>query len=258
MPDRGFLPLDAPSLRAVLVDDEPAATSWLAELLNRHPHVEVVGTAEDATAAERLLDQLRPDVVFVDVRMPRRSGLTVLNRLKPGMRGVVVTAYPEFALAAFEVAAVDYLLKPVTAERLDRTLARLAGVTPRQGGHQDGDGSRAEPEAERIWLDIGGQTAVIQPEEILWIEADENYSRVQCRGQPSLLVRRTLAQWEEQLPQAVFCRVSRSLIVRLDQIKRIRWRAKGGTLLEMAGAETPLTLGRPATRRLKERLDRGA
>ena len=86
MPDRGFLPSDAPSLRAVLVDDEPAATSWVAELLNRHPYVEVVGTAEDATTAERLLDQLRPDVVFVDVQLPRRSGLTVLAFLVPGRR----------------------------------------------------------------------------------------------------------------------------------------------------------------------------
>ena len=260
MPDRVVMPERPPPLRAVLVDDEPAAAGWLAALLARHPHVEVVGTAEDADAAEGLIGRLRPDVVFVDVQMPRRSGLTVLDRLGPETRGVVVTAHEEFAVDAFDTAAVDYLVKPVTADRLDRTLARLAGAGPRGGGTMDEAGdavvSGTAADNDKLWLAFGGETTVVDPEQILWIEAEENYSRVCCSGQPPLLVRRTLTEWEKLLSEESFLRVSRSLILRLDRIVRIRWRAKGGTQLELAGAEGLLTLGRPATRRLKERLDR--
>ena len=101
-----------------------AASCWLADLLGRHEHVEIVGRAVDADAAERLIRELAPDVVFVDIEMPGRDGLAVVDRLDGNTRGVVVAAFEQYAVEGFDTPAVGYLLKPVTDGRLTRTLAR--------------------------------------------------------------------------------------------------------------------------------------
>lgn len=248
--DRTDPPTDPPRLRVVLVDDELAANRWLAELLSRHDHVQVVGRARTADRAEALIARVRPDVVFIDVEMPGRDGLSVLDRLDPSIRGVIVTAFEEYAVEAFETPAVDYLLKPVTAARLNRTLARLAGGGPRQES-----AAPAVPADERITLPLAGETAVIPASTILWIESRVNYSVVNLIGREPLTVRRPLVQWDRDLPAASFQRVSRSLIVGLGHIAMIRWQWRGGTQIEFAGSDAVLTLGRAATRRLKERID---
>ena len=252
------LPENPPPLRVVLVDDEPAASCWLADLLGRHEHVEIVGRAVDADAAERLIRELAPDVVFVDIEMPGRDGLAVVDRLDGNTRGVVVTAFEQYAVEAFDTAAVDYLLKPVTAARLTRTLARLAW----SGGRNHVDAAAASvaqagPSSDETILPVQaiGATAVITLGEVLWIEAAENTSRVHRAHEPPLFVRKSLADWEETLPAADFVRVSRSVILRLDRIEGIRWNWQQGTQLSFRGSQDTLTIGRSATRRLKDRLE---
>ncbi|MFM8414295.1 MAG: LytR/AlgR family response regulator transcription factor [Planctomycetota bacterium] len=252
-----------PPLRVLLVDDEPAATNWLAELLSRHQHVSVVGRATDADRAERLIARLKPDVVFVDIEMPGRDGLALLDRLDGRTLGVVVTAFEDYAVEAFDTAAVDYLLKPVTAARLGRTLARLAGSRGRSGAVAPfaDDGSVEEAPPEPVGLDdkfavpTGRATTLVAADEILWLEALDNYSLVHRAGAPPLTVRRPLAEWEAALPPGSFLRLDRSLIVGLDRIDAIHWRWQGGTQVAFVGSEATLTLGRAATRRLKDRLD---
>lgn len=253
------LPENPPPLRVVLVDDEPAASCWLADLLGRHEHVKIVGRAVDADAAERLIRELAPDVVFVDIEMPGRDGLAVVDRLDGKTRGVVVTAFEEYAVEAFDTAAVDYLLKPVTAARLTRTLARLA----LSGGRNHVDAAAASvaqagPSSDETILPVqaSGTTAVITLGEILWIEAAENMSRVYRAHEPPLFVRKSLAHWAETLPTDDFLRVSRSAILRLDRIEGIRWNWQQGTQLRsFRGSQDTLTIGRSATRRLKGRLE---
>lgn len=259
MAEKLTMPEDPPPLRVVLVDDEPAASSWLADLLERYDHVTIVGRAVDADGAEQLIRQLRPDVVFVDIEMPGRDGLAVIDRLDGKTRGVVVTAFDEYAVEAFDTAAVDYLLKPVTVARLDRTLARLAQTTGRQAVHGEPPtmpDQHASPVGNATTLPVpaSGATAVIALGEILWIEAEENTSRVHRAGAASLFVRQSLARWEETLPADDFLRVSRSVILRLDRIEGIRWDWQRGTELTFRGSTATLTIGRPATRRLKDRL----
>jgi two-component system LytT family response regulator len=252
VPDRDHPPEEPALLRILLVDDESAASRWMADLLARHRHVRVVGRARQADRAEELIARLKPDVVFIDIEMPGRDGLSVLDRLDPSIKGVIVTAYEDYAVEAFDTAAVDYLLKPVTAARLDRTLARLAG---------GGRGSQPPPAAAdvaepRLSLPIGRETIVVPASEVLWVESQENYSQLTLLGRPPLVVRRPLVQWEAELPPSMFLRVSRSLIVGLPRIAMVRWQWQGGTQLEFSGSDAVLTLGRAATRRLKERIDR--
>lgn len=194
--------------------------------------------------------------MFIDIEMPGRDGLSLLDRLDANTRGVIVTAYDDYAVEAFDTAAVDYLLKPVTAERLGRTLARLDRV----GGRQDG-GVGADPASDpgrlvdKLALPTGRATALLPTEQILWLEALDNYSRVHRIGGPPLTVRRSLAEWAETLAGESFLRLDRSLIVGLDRIDAIHWRWQGGTLVSFVGSTATLTLGRAATRRLKDRLD---
>ena len=257
-------PENQPPLRVVLVDDEPAASCWLADLLGRHEHVEIVGRAVDADGAERLIRQLEPDVVFVDIEMPGRDGLAVVDRLGRKTRSVVVTAFEEYAVEAFDTAAVDYLLKPVTAARLARTLARLARGSGRAAGQGEDEKATGEAAAQpargkasdaRIPLAAEGVTALVTLADILWIEAAENHSRVYRAVEPALFVRQSLARWEELLPADAFLRVSRSVILRLDRIEGIRWNWQQGTQLSFVGCDARLTIGRSAARRLKDRLE---
>ena len=261
MPDASLAPTALPPLRAVLVDDESAASDWLAELLSRHQHVSVVGRATSADRAERLIARLKPDVVFVDVEMPGRDGLALLDRLEGQTVGVVVTAFEDYAVEAFDTAAVDYLLKPVTAARLGRTLARLAAGLGRSPIVTVGDGEAPPPDPagldDKLPVPTGRATTLVPADEILWLEALDNYSLVHRSDAPPLTVRRSLAEWEEILCPGPFLRLDRSLIVGLDHIDAIHWRWQGGTQVAFVGCEATLTLGRAATRRLKDRLDGG-
>lgn len=251
-----------PPLRVLLVDDESAASRWLAELLARHEHVTVVGRATNADRAEELIARFRPDAVFIDIEMPGRDGLALLDRLDPEIRGVIVTAFEDYAVEAFDTAAVDYLLKPVTAARLERTLARLAGGGGRQGGIARAVAASAESADlpamldEKVVVVTGRATALVPAEKILWVEALDNYSKVYRLGGQPLVARRSLAEWEASLPPASFLRLDRSLIVGLDRIDAIHWRWQGGTQLSFIGSDAVLLIGRAATRRLKDRVDR--
>lgn len=259
MAERSRLPL-----RVLLVDDESAATDWLADLLARHQEMVIVGRASDADEAERLIARLEPDVVFVDIEMPGRDGLAIVDRLDPGIRAVIVTAFDDYAVEAFDTAAVDYLIKPVTAARLARTIARLTSGQGRSGTaagvpHERGI-EPPHPEAaglaEKVPVATGRATKLVAADEILWLEALDNYSQVHRIGGPPLVIRRSLADWEQALQQKKsFLRLDRSLIVGLDRIDAIEWRLHGGTRVAFIGSDATLTIGRAATRRLKDAID---
>lgn len=254
-----------PPLRVLLVDDESAASRWLAELLSRYQHVTVVGRATSADQAERLIEVLKPDVVFIDIEMPGRDGLSVLERIDGNTRGVIVTAFDDYAVEAFDTAAVDYLLKPVTAARLERTLTRLAGGWTRfdsvtrahTSGPEEGTITPATLD-DKVVVSTGRATALLPAAEILWVEALDNYSKVYRTGGQPIVVRRSLAEWGQALPVASFLRLDRSLIVGLDRIDAIHWRWQGGTQVSFIGSDALLLIGRAATRRLKDRVDRSS
>lgn len=234
-------------LRTILVDDEIAANRWLMELLTAHPRIEVVGTATSAPQAERLIAQTAPDLLFLDIEMPGRSGLDLLARTNPMLRTVLVTAHEQHALKAFDLGACDYLLKPVSAERLARSIARLT-QTPLK--------AVVAPPAEpaRVVINSHQGSLLLDLEEILWIEARENYSLVQRASGESHLVRRLLGDWVTELPAGRFHRISRSLVLHCGRICEVQRLPGEECVVRFANSDHELHLGRTGTRRLRHYL----
>jgi two-component system response regulator AlgR len=204
-------------LRVLVVDDEPLAIERLQILLARLPGVSLAGTATDGEAALRVIDAVGPDVVLLDIAMPGMDGIDVARAL--GGRDKVplvifVTAFDNFAVAAFDVAAGDYLMKPVQGERLARALER-ARAHPRRSGT---GGAEARPAfVEEFWVPEHHGLVRIAASQIDRITAERDYMRLHV-GARSWLIHRTIAKLEEELDPAMFVRVHRSVILRRDTI----------------------------------------
>jgi two-component system, LytTR family, response regulator len=238
---------------AVLVDDEPPARAKLRRFLEEDGRVTVVGEAGDGAAAVRLVEEAEPDLVFLDVQMPGMDGFEVLEALEvdPLPRVVFVTAYEEHALRAFEVRALDYLLKPVDRERFTRALDRaLEAAAP---GATDARGvlsALAERRPlERFLVRTRGRMVLVPVEDVDWIGAAGNYVAVHAGGQIHL-VRGTLQELEERLPAERFVRIHRSSIVNLDRVREMHPWSHGDLMVVLEGGEE-LRL----SRRYRDRLE---
>lgn len=223
-------------LRTLIVDDEPLARERLRTLLADDPEVEVVGECADGRGAVRAMRELAPALVFLDVQMPVLDGFEVVTEIGvERMPAVIfVTAYDEYAIRAFDVHALDYLLKPFERSRFDRAVARakeqladgteqglarqLRALLKEVGPARDG--------ADRLVIKSRGRITFVRPEEVAWIEAAGNYVRLHVKD-GSHLMRETMTKVLERLPSGEFLRVSRSAIVRLDRIRELRPRQHG-------------------------------
>ncbi|HEY0154719.1 MAG TPA: LytTR family DNA-binding domain-containing protein [Longimicrobium sp.] len=194
-------------IRALLVDDEPLARRGLHQLLAPHADVEIVGECGDGRSALDAIRALRPDLLFLDVQMPELDGFAVMRALGADAPPAVVflTAYGEFALEAFDVEAVDYLVKPVREERFEEALRRAR---------------RRLPAADHFLVPGARGQVVIRVDEVEWIEADDYYARIHAHGR-SYLLREALASIEERLAGTRLVRVHRGALVHLDRIRRI-------------------------------------
>jgi two-component system LytT family response regulator len=249
-------------ITALIVDDEPRAVDRLAAMLDESGQVEVIGTAANVDDAERFLAGRVPDVVFLDIDMPRRLGIDLVASLPAGTKLVFVTAHEGHAVDAFRHGALDYVLKPFDAERLAVTLGRLATA---MGDSEARPAPVAEPAPAditadlatvRLVFDAGRGVELVPLAEVAWIEAVQNYSRVQAAGRKPGIVRRTMQEWEELVrPTGEFHRLGRSLIVRLPSLRSTQWKSRDQTLLFFTGVAEPLPIGRAAAGRLKELLD---
>lgn len=206
-------------IRTVIVDDEPLARTSLTVLLRLHPEVEIVaecGSGEDALSVIRAS---KPDLVFLDVQMPECDGFDVIEILGSDAPCVVfVTAYDSYALRAFEVGALDYLLKPFDNARFERTLERakerVASVN---------NGQKAK---KSFVIKTAGQVSFVAASEIDWIEAADYYVSLHL-GAKTHLLRRSMAELEKELDQKAFCRIHRSAIVRLEKVRRLELNESG-------------------------------
>ena len=205
------------NLRVLVVDDEPLAVERLQLLLARCPGTTVVGTANDGEAALRIAEAVSPDVVLLDIAMPGMDGIDVAAALSASTVDpavVFVTAFDNFAVAAFDVAAIDYLMKPVQPERLERALDRVREHVA-GGGRKAGGAAPAH--VEEFWVpDLTGLVR-IAASDIERITAERDYMRLHV-GQRSWLIHRTIAKLEEDLDPELFIRVHRSVILRKDTI----------------------------------------
>jgi DNA-binding LytR/AlgR family response regulator len=232
-------------LRVLVIDDERPALDELAFLLERDPRVDGVLTTDSATEALRLLRELEVDVVFLDIQMPGLSGLDlaqVLARFKAPPPIVFVTAHDEHAVEAFDLRAVDYVLKPVREERLAEAVRRVL----------EGSSRPAENADEQIPVERGGVTRFIKRTEVTYVEAHGDYARLHTAA-GSHLVRTPLSTLEEEWATAGFVRIHRSLLVSLAHVDEIRMES-GRCTVVIGGSD--LQVSRRHTRELRELLTR--
>ncbi len=225
-----------PRPTAIIVDDEPGLVAQLQKALAaRWPDLEVVATAGDGPRALALVDQHRPDVVFLDIQMPGMSGLEVARRLAGRSHVAFVTAFDQYAVEAFDNAAVDYLLKPVDGERLARSVARLrerlASRPPDLGALLDRLADRLRPAAATLqWLQVQERQDVVlvAVEDVDVFQSSEKYT-LALTADREWVIRTPLKELEAQLDPARFWRVHRSAIVRVAAVARVS-RDLGGQL----------------------------
>lgn len=234
-----------PILRTVIVDDEETARERLRDMLTGRHDIRVVGEADSVSATAALCTSLQPDLVFLDVQMPKGDGFSLLEKLDPPLPAIIfVTAYDEYALRAFEINAVDYLLKPVNRDRLSHALER---VVKRPVSAKDG----ILLESDRVFLESGSRTRVAFVAEICGIEASENYTRVILADGSSEFLRKKITEWETRLSASIFVRVNRSLIVNLRHVRKVSMTGRSTTIIEVTGFPQPISLGRATGTRLR-------
>ena len=264
---------EPPALRAVVVDDESPARDILREYLAGEAGVEVVAECANGFEAVKRIGELSPDLVFLDVQMPKLDGFEVLELIDPGPAVVFVTAYDEYALKAFEVHAVDYLLKPFGRERLTEALARVrarkAGASPAPAGVGPGaeSGQRAPAVSpgqiaaaarrpgqfvERLLVKEGAQVHVIPAEKLDYLEAQDDYVAIHTAGK-SHLKAGTLSELSSGLDPDRFVRIHRSYVLNIERIGRLELYAKDSRVVILAdGRQLPVS--RAGYARLKELL----
>lgn len=240
-------------IRAVIAEDEPLARRRLLRLLQQRDDVEVVGTAKSGSDAVELIASLAPDLLFLDIHMPELSGFEVLSAAGDAPMPAVIftTAYDEYAVRAFEVHALDYLLKPFDAERLHAAVDRasLLWRTAALGCPRTGEG--ASPPLRRFVVRTPGRVVFLAISEIDWIEAADNYVYVHA-GREKHLMRGTLAAAEKALGSR-FVRVHRSSIVNLDAVVEVTTKGHGEFVIVLRSGERQ-TVSRTYASRIRQEL----
>jgi two-component system LytT family response regulator len=251
-------------IRALIVDDEPLARRRIKSLLAQDSTVDVIGECSDGHKAVASISELTPDLVFLDVQMPAMDGFEVIKTIGAERMPTVifVTAYDQYALKAFEVNALDYLLKPFDRRRFQKTLERAKAMISGLGnGNVNNqllsllrDLRREHETPERFVIKSGGRVVFLRVEEIDVMRAVGNYVRLQV-GRDSHFMRETMTGMEAKLDPDRFMRIHRSTIVNLDRVKEVQPWAKGEYVLIMRDG-TRLIMSRRYRERLNERLNK--
>ena len=229
-----------PRLRALIVDDEPLARKRLRDLLADEPSLEIIGEAGSGTEAVKMIRGERPDLVLLDIQMPGTDGFGVVREIAGEDPPLIifVTAHDEHAIKAFEVEAVDYVLKPVLAPRLKEAVRRAVDRIRGGGRDTSGDLARllerlstpAAPQSERLPIRRDGSVTFVRVDEIDWLEADGDYVRIHA-GKATHVIRETIAEALSKLPSGRFVRVHRSIVVNTERIREVQPWFKGDYVL---------------------------
>jgi two-component system response regulator AlgR len=232
-------------LRTLIVDDEPLAVERLEILSRDHPTIKIIGTANDGIEALRIAHQLTPDLIFLDIGMPKMDGINAARALglmtqKPAI--ILVTAYDNFAVEAFDLDVIDYVLKPVSSERLGRAIARVRGPQDATPATDVPPATPAGQYAHEFWVSHRAELIRVAAMDIERIEADRDYMRLHTSGR-SYLLHQTISTLEQRLDPQQFQRIHRSHIVRRDLITGLRHEG-GGVWHALLGEDLSMRIGR--------------
>lgn len=240
-------------LRAVIVDDEPIASQALRRMLAVFPGIEISGEAESVDEAERLIRNARANAVFLDIELYGESGFDLVPRLDDNVAVVFVTAFNEYAIRAFEVNALDYLLKPVTKDRLAESIQRLH---KRQRSRPPSDSSEHLNPDDLILVQDGKRRRWLVLKRLCIIEANGDFTVLRSTDGISGVFWRSLRQWEALLPRDRFVRIHRGMIVNLEHVEDFGSMPGNRLKLHMAGGAGPCIASRRLTPQLRKRLSK--
>jgi len=211
-------------MKALIVDDERVARQELKRLLSAHPEVEIVAEAQNGEQALHLIPKLAPDVIFLDIQMPEMTGFELLAKLDDVPQVIFTTAYNEYAIRAFEVSALDYLLKPIAPPRLAAAIAKLR---PR----------KIPPRLEQVFVRDGERCWLVSVADIYLLESEGNYTRVCFQGERPLIAR-SLAALESSLDPSIFFRTSRAQMINLKWVEKVETGPAGNLEITLRSGET--------------------
>src|SRR6187397_1673604 len=237
-------------MRAIIIDDERLARTELRKLLQDYPEVEVVDEAANADEGINKIDSLQPDLVFLDIQMPGKTGFDMLAELERAPHVIFTTAYDEYALKAFEVNALDYLLKPIEPKRLADAVHKLQYEINKERAGLNGVNRGPLTEADQVFVKDGERCWFVKLSEIRLFESVGNYAKV-FFGPNKPLILKSLNALEERLDEKTFFRANRKHIVNLRMIDKIEPYFNGGLLLELKGGEK-IEVSRRQTVKFKE------
>lgn len=236
-------------LEAVIVDDERLARIALRTLLSEIPEVKVVGEADCIDKASRLIKSLNPDIVFLDIQLAGESGFELLDKIETDTRVVFVTAFDEYAVRAFEVNALDYLLKPVSSARLKETIDRV--YLERKGSIKN---LRSLDYDDSLFLILTSRHVFLKINTIVYISSSKDYTEVFLSDNRRGLTNKSMQEWEIRLPQKHFCRIHRSTIINLDFVVRIEEYFNNSFQIYLKGIDKPFTMSRRYSSTIKARM----
>jgi two-component system LytT family response regulator len=237
-------------IRVMIVDDEAPARAVLAEFLADYPQFTVVAECANGYEAVKLYPERRPELLFLDIQMPKLDGFEVLDLLEPKPKVVFVTAYDEFALRAFEVHAIDYLLKPYSTARFAEVVAHAEQLVRRDEPQAVTAMTDSRRPLSRIAFRDGGTIAVVPVQRIDYLEAQDDYVHVYAKGQ-KYVKQQTLTDLARLLDPSRFVRIHRSYVINLDSLQKVEPYAKDSRVV-ILGDGTKIPVSRAGFERLKE------
>jgi len=231
-------------MKALIVDDERLARKELIKLLEEHPSIEVAGEAANADEAEQMITDLNPDLLFLDIQMPGRTGFQLLESLDSAPLVVFTTAYDEFALKAFEVNALDYLLKPITPERLGEAVHKVQEKERMRSGKPRDKKLGLE---DQVFVKDGERCWFVSLAQVRMFESDGNYIKVYFDSNRPM-IHKSLNALDEKLDERAFFRASRKHIVNLSWVEGIEPWFNGGLMVRLRGGDKVEVSRRQAAR----------
>jgi two-component system, LytTR family, response regulator len=233
--------------RAVVIDDERLARQKLIKILSKFEDVEVVGEAFDVSSAKEIIEKTSPDIIFLDIQMPKFSGFDLLQQITYDGKVVFVSAYDNFALKAFDIDAFDYLVKPVREDRVEKMLEKLSKAESQNYSFQ-----RLSYE-DKIFVSDNKYLKFVNIRDITIIQSTGNYSKIITRNGEKYLIHRALKEWEIRLPSNSFCRIHRTCIVNLNFIEKVERWFNYSFRVYILGSETPVMMSKTYASVLRNR-----
>ncbi|NJD22849.1 MAG: response regulator transcription factor [Melioribacter sp.] len=237
-----------PKYKAIIVDDEKLARLDLKNVLSSFGEIEIVGEANSINSAEILINKFHPNLVFLDIQLRGESGFDLINKIDYELDFVFVTAYDKYAIRAFDVNAQDYLLKPVSAERMHQTIEKLTHRVLKES-----DSFHQLNYDDVIFLMLNNKYRFLKIDSIVAITSDADYTFVHIIDKTHSITRKTMREWENRLPENHFCRIHRETIVNLSYISKIDDSLSNSFKVFLKGFEKPFLMSRRYAAKIKEK-----